>query len=277
MTKSIDITASFDVQFARRNPVQSPAGILHVVDVCPPDAHSLPILFAPGWHEIPELQRSCTRELYQRQRRVVTFAHALRVAEMPATSTQAYPIVELQKAKALIQVLDSLCIRRADVLTHSEGAINTVIAALERPDLFGSILLITPAGLAGTHNRLRLVARFLCHSMYDVKTLWLALSGRHPNDLYKELSPKGLKMIYHEINALSSFDLSRHLVAVRKKGIRIGVLAAQEDTVFRHKHTARHATRVDLYETMPGGHGIYSRPQPVISQALTMLAKLRKA
>ncbi len=79
----------------------------------------------------------------------------------PEEAVQKYPKEEVRKALNILGVLEEKDVEKTDVIAHSEGAVNTLIAASLYPEKFRNIVLFGPAGLIGEDTFTRLFQGFL--------------------------------------------------------------------------------------------------------------------
>lgn len=274
--------SSFQNQFDQnREYIETSYGEIDVIDLIPPQAKEIPVIFAPGWRETPELQQGCLEEVYNTQRRVIAFVHAASTIAIEKDYGDV-PAVELQKARTILAILEAKHIKKTDIIAHSEGAINVAIAASLQPEKFRNIVLVTPAGLHGKDSIPRMLFGFARH---------MSKSGLNTNLVIKALKSKkrrntSLKQNIHfalqEGIALTSYDIHPLLINLRKKGIKIAVLCGEKDTVLPFKKVKQHLSKLasepnygfDIFTTKPGGHELYLEPKEVMPQVLGLLEQL---
>ena len=144
--------SSFEKQFENRQKIESLGGMIEIVDVTPEKlAKETPVLFAPGWGETQETFKDSLKEMFELGRRVLSLSHAreggdkedIKENVVEATEKFAdYPADELRKAITLLAVLAEKGIEKIDVVAHSEGAINAVIAAALHPEKIRNMVLV---------------------------------------------------------------------------------------------------------------------------------------
>ena len=226
----------FHHDFAFRNPseYEFPEGKVKVIDILPERfSDSTPIMLAPGWSEDPSAYKDSIKLMSGEGRRVLSVRYPWRVSK---AEDSGFPQVELQKAKLLLDVLHAKGIRRADVIAHSEGAINALIAAMIEPSMFRNIVLDKPAGLSGKDSKIGLISRFLSLMKQETKLRpWLSsdsnaalVSGLRVARYIAENPMKVLK----ELDVLTSYEITELMRDLKGRGIMISVIAGTDDPLF---------------------------------------------
>ena len=226
----------FHHDFAFRNPseYEFPEGKVKVIDILPERfSDSTPIMLAPGWSEDPSAYKDSIKLMSGEGRRVLSVRYPWRVSK---AEDSGFPQVELQKAKLLLDVLHAKGIRRADVIAHSEGAINALIAAMIEPSMFRNITLDKPAGLSGKGSKIGLINRFLSLMKQETKLRpWLSTdpnaalaSGLRVARYIAENPMKVLK----ELDVLTSYEITELMRDLKGRGIMISVIAGVDDPLF---------------------------------------------
>lgn len=276
----------FQKQFEVRKYIATPFGEIETVDIKPPNPKtSIPVFFAPGWRETPELQEACLYEVYKANRRVFTLHHARSAYAVEAVGN--YPAVEIQKAKTLLLCIKHMKMKRVDVITHSEGAINVAIAATMMPEKFRNLVLVTPAGLHGKDSLIRLTSGFTQHMLGQ-----FAYASPRVTTYLKKLSPrkrranllKSALFALQEGRAIASFDIYSLLINLRKSGVKVAVLVGEKDTAIPFAKIKQHLLKksslpnygFDIFATKPGGHELYSKPEEVMARVEDFLSKLER-
>ena len=226
---------SFEQQFRNRDTLKFPEGKITVVDVAPEVLKDdVPVLIAPGWAENPKTYEETLAVGFREGRRVLTVEYSGHGGKV--TSGGEYPKIELQKALLLLDVLDKKGIEKADVIAHSEGAINSLIAAMLKPDKFRNIVLDKPAGLIGQDSIKALAGRFKDLLSQEMKTRPKALT-----DSTSSIRAGGRTARYFvehplrvpkEVGALTSFDLGEIMKKLWEQGIKFSVIAGVDDPLF---------------------------------------------
>lgn len=272
----------FFEQFHRRKYLQSPFNKIETIDIVPSSGiqQLLPVLFAPGWRETPELQRECLFEVYKFHRRVLTLLHSTLLME--EKKVEQFPQIELQKAKTLLALLEYKGVEKVDVITHSEGAINVAIAATLEPHRFRNLVLVTPAGLMGKDSIPRIAIGFGQHIINSRSFLSLAKAQNGPQKRVRGSLLQNLRTALQEGLAITSTDIHPLLLRLKEDGIKIAVLVGEKDTALPYRRVVEHLSKTasppnygfDIFATRNGGHELYSAPHEVMPMVLELLNKL---
>jgi pimeloyl-ACP methyl ester carboxylesterase len=282
---------SFEKQFEEKALLQTAYGIIETVDATPPvPKESVPVLFAPGWRETPELEKVCLQEVYASGRRVVTLRHTPVI--YGAEADHNLPVIEVQKAKTLLTVIDEKSMEQVDIITHSEGAINVAIAATMQSEKFRHLVLVTPAGLGGKSSIPQISFGFARHIARSSSQIPRIKAGLMKKSHHVEATVlNSIKTTLQEGAAIASFDIFPLLMELRAQGIKIAVLFGERDTVFPIRKVRRHLTRhmeqlsglspytkkefgFDIFATKPGGHELYTNSHQIMQQVLELLDAL---
>lgn len=282
----------FEEQFAKREFLETPFGIVETVDLTPPEIeHKTPVLLAPGWGETLELQKVCLQEIYLSGRRVLALRHAVLIKKNRKETS--YPVAELQKAETLLSLLTYKNIQAVDVISHSEGSLNVAIAATMQPARFRKLVLVTPAGVSGKDHGMRIVIGFLRHVLKTrikspVQSAKILTGLKRPKQQSEAHIFRRLLSFQKELSAMASFDIYPLLINARKKGIKIAILAGETDTAFPLLRMKKHLEKgivkynlqtdnekknygFDIFATKKGGHELYTNTHEIMKQTLRLL------
>ena len=293
----------FESQFARREHIAVAGGMAEVVDVRPEHMKDeVPVFLAPGWAISPDVNGPILKVLTDEGRRVVTLDHPTTggtfdelIKDMPDEVLEKYPPAELRKALNIIGVLDTKGIDKTDVIAHSEGAVNTIIAAMLNPEKFRSIVLVAPAGMVGDDNYLRLMHGFAGQS-YKAKPSMEGIGQRpaiEATETAKVVGANAMRSFINYVRSNPARALEETLTLANKEsqihdllrylheevGIKIAVMAAVDDPVFhmdKIQETAK-ADMLDGFISMRGGHGdIGEHPELFVKAAESLLTQLKE-
>lgn len=258
--KQSNYSTSFENQFNIRQYITTEYGNVETVDITPQHLRSpIPILFVPGFRETPELQKACMHELSKKGYRILTLVYNYQLQQKD--NIEKFPPTEVQKENIILDILKRKNIKKIDIVTHSLGSITSIITASRSPLLCRNIVLLTPAGLTGNDNILRLAWSFflfLCHtkSLGVIRNLFRKNKTQVP--LYKS-------MIYalKEGQTMASFSIIPLLKQTRAKGVKIAIIAGEKDNIFPIKKIKKSIdeTKVDIFRIKKGGHEIFSIPE----------------
>ena len=278
--------ASFEKKFQAVEKLRTKAGLVQIVDITPEiNSDQVPVLLIPGWGETPATHKATLKVIYYNQRRAI-------VLKYPRTGGQIqnegdYPQAELKKAEALLYVIDRKGLPKVDVIAHSEGAINTIIAAQIAPKRFRNIVFVDPAGLTGKDNLTKFSARFAVMLGKDFLRNFNPLDYKKtPNRLraagemvkYFAANPKrGLQ----EASAISAADIYKALASLERLGIGISIIHGVGDTIFPINDLLNTAEEkkgvytIELYYVKGDHREVSVRPEKSIVLALHALNSLK--
>lgn len=201
-----------------------------------PREGALPVLVASGWSEGTQILRDTAQEIFDDGREVIVIDHARR-GGIKASQTDFHREIT-HKATTLLNILDDAGLEKVDVIAHSEGALNTVLAASWQPERFRNIILVAPAGMIGGDTVPKLVGRFASKLRYDLEKGIPELKARDPKKA-KQYKVSPLKYFianptkaFREVGAIAHTQIDRQLSDLREAGIQIGILQSHSDRGF---------------------------------------------
>jgi len=127
---------SFEKQFAKREMFETAGGTAEVVDIRPDKMKDdVPVFFAPAWACTLPIYKIALKTEVEQGRRTISLNHPRTGGEVILRDDEKelvadYPPIEVQKALTIIDILQKKEIETTDVIAHSEGSINSAIAAL---------------------------------------------------------------------------------------------------------------------------------------------------
>ncbi len=290
---------SFEKQFSLVENYKVAGGMAEVVDIHPDTPKStVPVLIAPAWACTTETYKPAIGTLVGLGRRVVAFNHPRRGDNMSTTQRPTgknYPTEQLRKALNIIGIMEQKGIKKTDVIAHSEGAVNTVIAATLYPQKFRDIVLFGPAGLIGKDTFIRLLSGF--SSQVKRPESLLETSGNDKVIGYKDIpvtetekwvTTTSLKeaVKYFAANPvrairegidLANSQIHEMLYELHDKGIGIVVISSIDDPAFPMERMQQivKTGMLDGFLCVRGGHGqLGSHPELYVGAAEGMLAAL---
>ena len=262
---------SVDNQFRRVEKFEVAGGTAEVVDIHPPSPKStVPVLLAPGWGCTIKTYETAIKTLAGCDRRVVAFNHPRIGNNMSATEAEIgknYPTEQLRRALNIIGVLEQKGIEKTDVIAHSDGAVNTVIAATLYPEKFRNIVLFGPAGLMGKDNFIRLLIGFARQKEVTATAL---------EEAKKYFAENPVRAIT-EGRDLANSQIHNMLYDLHNKGIGIVVISGIDDPAFPMKRMQKivKTGMPDGFLSVRGAHGeIGAHPGLYMRAAEEMLTKL---
>lgn len=255
-----------------------------------PKEGSLPVLVAGGWSEGTQSLRDTAQAIYEDGREVILLDHA-RAGGPQADETDYHPETA-HKAQTLLNILDQSGLEKVDVIAHSEGALNTVLAAMKQPDRFRNIILVAPAGMIGEDSIPRLLGRFTAKVMRGLTKDMREIKQRDPESAkrYAKSGPRYIKSNpakgLREVGAIAHSRIDQQLADLRDAGVQIGILQSHSDKGFPDKRIGERVVinetsgNVDTYASVAAkdaGHDdLIIHPERSTRAALDILAKLEQ-
>lgn len=278
----MNMDESFDAQFSQPEIIGTEKEGIQIIDLKP--AHTsdqTPIFVAPGWAETPEVYRSFMRELFKYRRVLLTVGHP-RKGDLPMNESE-HKIEELRKATNILRVLEAKNIDQADFIAHSEGAVNSTIAATISPDRVQSMIFVNPAGMIGESGLLESLQRF---TDYLSNEFLEARRDENIRELFRVRQIEALKYIVgnpfralKETIALSQTEIHHLLAELHYSGIKIGILAADDDVLFPAAKIKQYVEQahIDAYRVEKGGHNeLLYHPEHYAGVIMSMLKEISK-
>lgn len=219
-------------QFPKASSVESFGGKAKVVDIKPESPVSdVPLLVAGGWAVGSKSYRQVGEEIAANGRRAILIDHA-RFGQVPEQPD--YPPEILHKANTLLAVLDELSIDRTDVVAHSEGALNAVLAAMQQPKRFRNLILVAPAGMIGKDSVLALagrsvpkVVRGLTTDFIENSKVAFKINTTRPSYMAKNPAKSA-----REVKTIANTTIGSVLFDLRQAGINVALIQSHSDPVF---------------------------------------------
>ncbi|KKQ89634.1 MAG: Alpha/beta hydrolase fold protein [Candidatus Curtissbacteria bacterium GW2011_GWC2_38_9] len=225
---------SFKQQFKSREELHFPEGKITVVDVVPRVlSDETPVLLVPGWSENYDTYKKTLAVGFNEGRRIVTVGQS---GNGQSPESQEYPEEELRKAQLLLNVLGKKGIEKADVIAHSEGAINGLIAAIMKPYQFRNIVLDKPAGFIGKDTKAALTGRFIKLLLQEIIARPILLtdstSSIRAGARTARYIAENPQRVLKEMDALTSVDITEIMTSLSNQGIKFSVIAGVNDPLF---------------------------------------------
>lgn len=223
---------SYSPETIRREVRQKEEEILtekeRVVDIKPEEEKfELPLVVAPGWGNLiePVIENSF-QVMADEGRRVLSLDFPRR---MKIEGDKDQPVEHIQKAMALLELLEKKEIEKAEGAGHSEGGLVLAIAAMLAPEKFDNLVFVSPAGMIGKDSLLGLAHRFV---ITEGKKSKIPLP---PVELAKGFLKYILAnplMALREPMSTAQSDLYEAFKDLKEKGLGISVICANNDDVF---------------------------------------------
>lgn len=146
----------FASEFSKVMRVPFQGSVLEIRDVNPEGASRVPVLFVPGWGANPESYADTISLLCNQGRRVISLSFTQTAKPI---HRRGWPDVLTTKAFSLIEVILSMSLVEVDVIGHSEGCMNALMAADISGSQFRHFVLVAPPGFTGRESYLRIIYR----------------------------------------------------------------------------------------------------------------------
>jgi pimeloyl-ACP methyl ester carboxylesterase len=226
----------YEMYFKNPEVLNVEGGRVEVVDLVPERQKTeVPLVLVPGWSSGIETHKHSAKLLAESGRRVVGISatHGMTPEKMAHENA---PLAELRKAEAVMLALDERKIEKADILTHSEGALFVTAAALAHPERFRNIVYYAPAGLIGEDSFWELGARFHADTVAQFKDRDKEEGRRERMDV----SARGVAASIlsnparslEEVKAIATTQIQENLRALHEKGIGIIIMHPVGDRGF---------------------------------------------
>lgn len=238
---------SFEQKFSETEKLQTKSGSVEVSDIVPENnSDQVPVILVSGWGGTPVTHKDTLRVIHVNKRRAIALKFSRTGGEIQ--SEKNYPQSELNKAEALLAVIDQKGLTKVDAIAHSEGAIVVVIAAEIAPEKFRNIVFVDPAGLIGKDNPSKLVARFglmlAKDSLRSLNVLDFKMGNRlrAAREAVKYLAKNPVRSI-QEASDISAADIYEILTFLKKSAIGVSIIHGVNDTIFPMKALLRTAEK----------------------------------
>ena len=225
----------FDEQW--NNPIQLKVGeeTFDVHDVHPEEEKSgVPVLVVPGWGHTPDVWMNNMRQLVSSGRHTLS-VDAPHGSDEQIEMKHVMPEAESRRMTPFLRALESRGIDKADVIAHSEGCIDTLLAAREFPERFRTIVLVNPGGMIGEDSFPQLAVRFAAdnvlgalHAARQGALSRLSKGGRSA----VSSAVSGPVLAFKEVRAIASTQVDGILRDLKTKGINIVIIHGVSDGVF---------------------------------------------
>jgi len=273
----------FEQQFAKKEVIQTTAGPTEIVDIKPVfQTDNVPILLATGWGDTPKSYKDSLKIIHGGNRRVLSVSHSRRGEKITGEDPD-YPMAEIRKMQSLIGVISQKRLEKVDVIAHSEGAINTVIAATLHPEKFRNLVLVSPGGLIGEDKFRKLVVRMLVSAFRDTTQAMRNSHEKGPfmnavNEMARYIA-KNPKRALEEFNAIAKSDIVEMVKNLHDGGIGIAIIQGEDDPIFPISRIGKvlkdSKDSIDGFYSFKGGHNKIITEARYTKSALNALDDLR--
>jgi pimeloyl-ACP methyl ester carboxylesterase len=220
----------------------------------------IPVFASPGWGVTPDAWQDSLKIISDEGGRRVVTANYTREEMIDKEGLGAdIPTAELQKALAIIDILDSRGLAIVDGIGHSEGGLNLAMAASLFPERFRSLVFVSPAGSINISKE-ELVKRFAIDEGLEEMKGMDRSRLYHFKDYLKGVVKNFLgnpSLSHKEIEEMTELDIFKMTRWLKDNGIDIGLIAGANDKVFKMDEINELVGEevVDDYITTKGNHG----------------------
>jgi len=272
-------TASHMSEFESEHEFESFEGKARCKEIQPAEKVSeVPVLVAGGWSEDTRSLEDVGQEIAERGRTAILVDHARHGGR--SEDETDFPVEIAHKANTLLESLNELDIEQSDVIAHSEGALNAVLAARLNPDKFRNLILVAPAGMIGKDSILNLAGRF----SKKIVRGWTKDFIENPKAAYRLNTGtpvyvgKNPAKAFREIQHLASCTIDEVLSDLMEAGINVSVIQSDSDQVFPADRIDQHiklGENVDRYASIideKAGHDdLIIHPERTTRAAIQMI------
>lgn len=280
-----DNSSSFEQQYRKQVKLNSLEGSVDITDISPPEiTNPTPILLVPGWSENAATYKKSLRVIYEEKRKAVTVGNFKKDEEVSRSGEELD--VEVLKAQLLLDTLSHKGFPQVDVIAHSEGAINALVAAMLEPSHFRNIVLDKPAGFIGFDTRAQLMGRFvkllIQEAVLRPKSLTDPTGAARAALRTARYCAENPKRVIEEMDALTSYDISDLISLLKDRGVMVSVISGVDDPLFpvrRQVENMRNAgvPQIEGYYSVVGGHNELSiHPEKHTALAVNALDSLQR-
>ena len=205
------------------------------------------------------------RLLSESGRRVISLEHPRHGSEMDEVDVdlkKLFPTEELRKALAFLAIIEQKGLDKVDVIAHSEGGINTAIAAVLETDRFHKIVFANSAGMIGNDNFIKLSTRFNNFTLGEIKDLLYSEDLNRQSSVQNIIKKLCAYLVTNPLRAtresvaISRLQIQEMIKYLHDEGVGIVILTSEDDNVFPPARVENVIEKkyVDHLISMKGGH-----------------------
>jgi pimeloyl-ACP methyl ester carboxylesterase len=243
--------SSFKEQLSTKHTIEVGGKMIEYVRLCPDKITSeVPIIFAPGLSENPELLENLFHKLYNDGRIIYTTAHPRIKMDV---ELNGHPPAQEQKIATIATLInvarttEPILEGKVDLVGRSDGGVNAALAAIKNPEYIENLILIDTK-LIPAEKATKLARRFLEHFIMNHLPALTHSEGRdHVVDgiLGGIEYTRPLGQSSEEVYALAASDIRPLLQQLRAQGIGVYGIHGTSDRIFPMKDTQNALLRED--------------------------------
>lgn len=237
----------------------------------------VPVFFSPGWG-VRTTSESIMKTIAEQDRKVISTFFSRE--EKIINDEENIPVAELQKALAIIEIINNSRTEKVDAIGHSEGGLNLMLAASLYPEKFRNIVLMAPAGMMKNDTKLSLVKRFLLDEGIEERNQ-ITSNFKSFISYLKDVSYHALKnadLTNKEIEAMTQMDIFEMMKELKGKGVKVGLVCGVNDKVFPIEEVLKNMGKedVDHFISTTGNHGSTTFDKRHVELAENLLSNMAK-
>jgi pimeloyl-ACP methyl ester carboxylesterase len=286
----------WEEEFKNPEKIEVYGGEMKVIDLKPEKLKSeVPTMLLRGWGTNADVFKTNLKEIASDNRRAITVnePYGIDVENIPDEKRREHdiPEVELRKVAALLKTIEEKELDKVDLVTHSEGSIYGIYAALLRPDKFRNMVLVDPAGMVGESSQSKLLKGAALDIALQTGRILKNLLKEGGVDAFKKSLVGGRvsgqvfagspKHVTESIGVIAQSQIHELLGILRELGIKISIIHGVDDNFFPMEDVQKQVSTksADGFYSVKGTHNqLYLHPEQytkLVNQALDALETLR--
>lgn len=192
------------------------------------------MLLCPGWGESIEILKYSMNELKRLNRPLVVLEHPRQFK--PVDNPLDVHNNQYQKAHNIISVIKHFNLSQIDLISHSEGSMNGLVAASINPEIFRSVTLLNPSGIVRFRSRAHFLMTLCRKVAVDAKRVRKMPQHGEIFKLHTKMGKKhgvvNTKQLREDLSSATKFSILGLISSLVKSNIFISVVAAKDDVLY---------------------------------------------
>ncbi len=254
----------FKEQFSKFETLNYKGADFEMIDLTPEAmTDTVPVVFVPGFGKSPRSYEEALFEVYKSGRRVLGMTAPTKnfVVEK---KKDTIPNAQAMRAEALTHMLDAKGVGLADVIGHSEGAMNAAIAASEAPERFRHFVFVALPGVTDEQSYFEIAKRGVQRTIYEkgeMKNADAITKTRYERaaaDIRTWIKGRGaLKGTIESMNP-GRMSIADEVRALHESGHGVSIISGVEDKMLPMNEYQRDKTDTPRSASDLGVDGFYS-------------------